>query len=166
MNNQKEDRVEDALRILFNDLGRIIVLADSGEPQDSRSSILLDTKKKRRIPFSELGEGANRLLALGVALGCSENGLLLIDEIDTGLHYTVLADMWRMVIKSAQELDLQVIATTHSSDCLRALRDAVEADAGLADEVATYSIDRRVDEAVRFDGSELGVIVDNEIEVR
>ncbi|HHC24806.1 MAG TPA: ATP-binding protein [Desulfobacterales bacterium] len=43
--------------------------------------------------------------------------MLLIDEIDTGLHFTVMENMWRLITQTAKRLDVQVFATTHNSDC-------------------------------------------------
>lgn len=54
-----------------------------------------------------------------------ENGFLLIDEIDTGLYYEVQADMWRLILETAQRLDVQVFATTHSWDCVSAFQEAL-----------------------------------------
>lgn len=104
-------------------------------------------------------------LACGIAF-CSKGGVVFIDEIDTGLHYSRLADMWRMVIRTAKDLDVQVFATTHSNDCIRGLADAVREEEDFVDEVAIFRIDRRTDEAIRYSGSELDVIVNHEIEVR
>ena len=93
-------------------------------------------------------------------------GFLLIDEIDTGLHYSRLADMWKMVITAAKNLDVQVFATTHSLDCIRALDEAVRFNADLAEEVAVFKIDRRTDEAARYGADQLHIAIENEIEVR
>lgn len=119
-----------------------------------------------RVRLSELGDGVRAALSIGIALGSTRGGTLLVDEIDTGLHYSRLPDMWRMVIKAAQELDVQVFATTHSLDCIRGLDEAILDDEALASEVAIFSIDRRMKEAVKYEGHELSVIVNQRIEVR
>ena len=120
----------------------------------------------REIPLSTLGEGVYRIFCVAASLAAAKGLHLLVDEIDTGLHYSRLADMWRMVIKSAIDLDVQVFATTHSLDCIRALDEACAHADEYAAEVALFSIDRRMDEAVRYDGKELDVVVRHEIEVR
>ncbi len=51
----------------------------------------------------------------------SAGGCLFVDEIDTGLHYSVMAKMWHLLIETARRLDVQVFASTHSLDCLQAL---------------------------------------------
>jgi AAA15 family ATPase/GTPase len=57
------------------------------------------------------------MLGLALAIVNAKNGVLLVDEIDTGLHYTVMSDMWKMIWKTAKRLNVQVFATTNSNDC-------------------------------------------------
>ena len=63
-------------------------------------------------------------------------------------------------------VDVQVFATTHSLDCIRGLAEAVERDATFTDDVAIFRIERPGEQAVRFGGDELRVVIENEIEVR
>lgn len=74
------------------------------------------------VPLRSLGEGVSRLFSLSLALATMKNGLLLIDEIDNGLHYSVMEKMWRFVMTLATRLNIQVFATTHSDDCVSAFR--------------------------------------------
>ncbi|ETX02887.1 MAG: hypothetical protein ETSY2_34620 [Candidatus Entotheonella gemina] len=57
------------------------------------------------------------MLGLILVLVRSQDGVVLIDEIDTGLHFTVLSNMWKLVYETAKRLNVQVFATTHSNDC-------------------------------------------------
>lgn len=72
------------------------------------------------------GDGIWRLLCIAAAMVNARGGLLLVDEIDTGLHYSVQRDLWNFVIDLAEELNVQVFATTHSYDCWTALADTVD----------------------------------------
>ena len=53
------------------------------------------SKTGNRIPIGSMGDGMWRMLGLALALANAKGGVLLVDEIDTGLHYSVMADMWR-----------------------------------------------------------------------
>ena len=75
---------------------------------------------KTPVPLKNFGEGLNRLLTIAMALVSAEGNLLLIDEIDTGLHYTVLEKLWEIIFAYAEKLDVQVFVTTHSNDCVSA----------------------------------------------
>ena len=57
-----------------------------------------------------------------------KNGLLLVDEIENGLHHAVLPGVWRVVRKVAELFNVQVFATTHSFECVQAAHEALGAD--------------------------------------
>lgn len=107
-----------------------------------------------------------RMLSLALALIQARGGLLLVDEIDTGLHYSIMSDMWRLVVETAQRSDVQVFATTHNSDCVRGLAWLCDNDPSLAKEVSVQKIEPTLEESVAFGAGELIVAVDQEIEVR
>jgi AAA15 family ATPase/GTPase len=69
--------------------------------------------------LTKSGDGANRLLTLGLALVNSKNKMLLIDEFEVGLHYSVQEQLWEIIFKYAKEWNIQVFVTTHSKDTLR-----------------------------------------------
>lgn len=159
--SRKEHHAVLALQLIDETITQIIPLPGA----TLRREVLID-RGDSRISLSELGGGAYSLLSLGCALGYTSGSTLFLDEVDTGIHYSRLSDVWRMVIKTAQELDVQVFATTHSLDCIRGLDEAIQDDESLASDVALFTIDRRMEQAVRFAGDELRVVVDHEIEVR
>ncbi len=120
------------------------------------------------LPLGSMGEGMGRLLDIALALVSSANGFFIIDEIDTGLHYTVQPDMWRLIFAVARRLNVQVFATTHSWDCMEAFTKAAVEDT--ASDGMLISLRRRRDtgviHAVLFDEEELGIVTDEQIEVR
>ena len=120
----------------------------------------------RRLPIGSYGEGMRRLLAVSLALVGTKNGCLLIDEIDTGFHWTVMEDMWRLVVEAAQRSSVQVFATTHSFDCIRALGALVRSRPDLAEQVAIQKVHPSLEQAVCIPGEEIGVAVEQDIEVR
>lgn len=77
-----------------------------------------------RVPLKSYGEGMTRLLGLCLAFVQCKNGILLLDEIESGLHYSVLPDVWKLIFKTAKDLNVQVFATTHSKDCIEAFTQA------------------------------------------
>ena len=78
----------------------------------------------RPVWIGDLGEGIQHLLMIVLLLVTSKHKVVLIDEIDTGLHYTVLVDLWRLIFQTAKRLNVQVLATTHSWDCIMAFGQA------------------------------------------
>lgn len=73
---------------------------------------------RERMPLKSLGDGAVRLFGLALALTNSINGFLLIDEAESGIHYSHHEEFWQMVLGTAVNYNIQVLATTHSFDCI------------------------------------------------
>lgn len=120
----------------------------------------------QRVPLGSLGDGTRRLLALAILLARATGGVLLVDEIDTGLHYTTLESMWRFVVETARRLDVQVFATTHSGDCVRALAWLQSDDPDLASEVSVHRVEKGVDAAVLYSAAEIETAARHHIDVR
>ncbi|HMU39485.1 MAG TPA: AAA family ATPase [Pseudomonadota bacterium] len=115
----EESLVLEALRCIDPGVEKV---GRRGEGSDVHFVVRLrGDKEPRRL--GTLGDGMRHILALALHLVTSKGGYLLIDEIDTGLHYTVLAKMWKMLLESARRLNIQVFATTHSLDCIVALAE-------------------------------------------
>lgn len=70
------------------------------------------------LPITELGDGARHLVSIVTSLYSAENGHLFIDEIENGIHYTMLDDLWNMILQLSKKLNVQVFATTHSRECI------------------------------------------------
>ena len=111
---------ETIIRLLEPRLNHLTTIADSrGVP-----AIYGDISGGRLLPISIMGEGTKRLLALSLAFFEAQNGVMLIDEVENGLHYSVLADVWKNLEWLSREFNVQVFATTHSYECIRAANDA------------------------------------------
>ena len=157
----REDRIVHTLQVLQPDINELHFL--SGPPTEV---LLTLSGSKQRVPLHSFGDGTRRFLALSLLLANLDDGLLLIDEIDTGLHWTVMEDLWRLVIGAAQDRNIQVFATTHSYDCVKGLASLLESEPELADEVSLQKLERRLEEAVALDGKQLASAIDLDIEVR
>lgn len=164
--NPEEALVLDILRLIEPSVEGIVAV-DSPEIDGlvDRCGIFVKLKGQReRIPIASLGEGMWRLLALALELVNAKGSVLLVDEIDIGLHYTAQADMWRMVKRAAEELDVQVFATTHSRDCIYALAQVARADVTDGSEVTIQRIEG--DHAVAYNEQEIVLAAERGIEVR
>jgi len=113
-------QVLDALRIIEPRLQSIEENSASGSPM-----IWGDIDLPELVPLAMMGEGITRLARLVLAIANAPSGLVLVDEIETGLHHSVLPDVWRAVDEAAKQFDTQVVATTHSYECIRAAHEAL-----------------------------------------
>ena len=118
-----------------------------------------------RVPIGSTGDGMWRLLGLALAVANAKGGVLLVDEIDTGLHYSVMGDMWRMVSKRAAASDVQVFATTHSRDCYESLATIVKGGSPRT-EVTIQRVHPSRERAVAFSNDEIVAAAARGIEVR
>lgn len=160
----KEQSVVEALQILEPDVERISFTSR----QTSNSGILLKLRgQSHPVPIGSMGDGMRRILNIVMAAVSSENGFLLVDEIDTGLYYQTQTDMWRLIFETAKRLNVQVFATTHSWDCIAAFQEALEQseDSSVG---KLFRLSRRGEDirAVEYNPDELSVAVRQSIEVR
>lgn len=159
-----EGSVVEALKIINPRVERIAFLGDNR--RDARRIFIKLTDAARRLPLGTVGEGFKRLLSLALHLLSARGGYLLVDEIDTGLHHTVMTDMWKLIIETAQRLDVQVLATTHSLDCVRALARVRDRFPDLAPEVMLHRVEDGLPTTVSYDMNEIMISARDHIEVR
>ena len=122
--------------------------------------------QERPVPLESLGDGAARIFGIALAISNSQDGFLVIDEAENGIHYTIQADFWKTVMQSAYANNVQVLATTHSWDCIVGFAQAAvqlqEVDG------IVFRIDRIDDwmRAVEYDEDDLQVVARQRIEIR
>ena len=107
-----------------------------------------------------------RLLELAIRMASCRGGVLLIDEIDTGLYHEVLPNMWEMVILDAVAHGTQAFATTHSLDCIRALDDVCRRHVELGEHISVQKMVPGLEHSVAFDAGELHEVVEVGAEIR
>ena len=162
----EEELVLQALQIIDPTIERIAPVATYRSTSRRGGVVIKSRNASSRLPIGTMGDGIWRLLALSLSLVRARGGVLMIDEIDTGLHYSALEDMWRLVGLTAKRLGIQVFATTHSSDCWKALA-AVCAELGIGAEDATiHRIEREKTESVPFTEAEMIIAARSNLEIR
>ena len=161
----REDEIVRDMRLLVPDVDTIHFQTGGTLRRDG--SILIGRRDGgRRIPITSYGDGLRRLLALRLALFGLENGFLLIDEIDAGMHWTVMEDVWRLIVEVARKSHVQIFATTHSYDCIRGLGSLMKSRPDLAAEVSLQKVHRSLEQAVSFAGDQIATAVEQQIELR
>ena len=119
-----------------------------------------------RVPIGSAGDGMWRMLGLALALVNAKDSVLLVDDIDTGLHYTVMESMWRMLREQAARLSVQVFATTHSRDCYESLAAAVKPGASRREAVSIQRIEKNQPQAVNISNDAIVAAAERGLEVR
>lgn len=88
-------------------------------------SLYIETED-RDIPHNirEYGEGFIRVLFSILLILNDESKKIVIDEIDTGIHYSKMESFLQAIIRLCNELDIQAFATTHSEDSVKKIINA------------------------------------------
>lgn len=111
------------------------MLATQREPM-----LYLEDTRAGFLPISAFGDGIRRVLTLALALPRASGGLLLIDEIETGLHVSMLSTVYEWIVRACIEYNVQLFATTHSLEALDALLNADTTD---KEDTIGFHLDRR-----------------------
>ena len=165
---EEEDLALKALRLTGDGIERIAVVGDEDPRYRARGRRVVVKLREhaRPVPLKSLGDGVTRLFAAALALANSRDGFLVVDEAENGIHYSVQRDFWRMILRAADQYNVQVLATTHSSDCVTGFaRAAIESDEALG---VYLRLDRDGDQVrvVEYTEEELSTVADQGIEVR
>ena len=157
-----EDRAVESLRLIYgNEIERLAFIGE----RHKRRAIVKALSQKTPIPLRTLGDGALRIFGVALALANSRDGFLLLDEAENGIHHSIQHAYWRMVLETAQKYNVQVLATTHSFDCVRGFAHAVE-DSSIKGVFFRMEIHDGTMYAVEYSDEALIVAADHTIEVR
>ncbi len=76
------------------------------------------------IPLPLLGDGARRVASLILSMGAAREGVVLVDEIENGVHHSVMKSLWEVIAEAASLFSTQIFATTHSQECVSTAHEA------------------------------------------
>lgn len=157
----KQDVLLRILQIIEPRLKRLAVVVVMGQPM-----IHGDVGMGRLIPLPVMGDGMVRLASLVLHLSNAQNGVVLIDEIEDGLHFSILSKVWRAIGQVAREFNTQVFATTHSLECIEAAHRAFTGSSKY--DFRLYRLDRvgKTISVVSYDQETLGAAIETGLEVR
>ena len=105
--------------------------------------MLVDVGASKRLPVNVMGDGARKIVSLLTTIYDCANGLLLVDELSNGFHYSVMPSLWKVVAYAARKNNTQVFATTHDIDSMKGLRTmALNEPEGKGLSVSAYKLQR------------------------
>jgi len=166
---QDEDNAVESLQLVLGaKIERVAMIGDdeSRYRVRGRRVIVKLAENKRPVPLKSLGDGATRLFGFALALSNSRNGFLLIDEAENGIHYSVHSDFWRIVLRTARENNVQVVATTHGWDCIKGFAQAAVENEEAEGVLIRLERDNGKIAAIEYSENELEIAAKQGIEVR
>ncbi|MDM8531760.1 AAA family ATPase [Anaerolineales bacterium HSG25] len=117
---REDEKVIETLQIIDSRLKNIEVLQRLDHPV-----VYCDLEGiSELMPMPLMGEGMFRLLEIALIIAHTKDSIVLIDEIENGIHHSVMDKVWQAIGDLARESNVQIFATTHSMECIEAAHQA------------------------------------------
>ncbi|MBK9386574.1 MAG: AAA family ATPase [Planctomycetes bacterium] len=132
-----------------------------------REAVRVTHASRGVVDLSSFGDGLRRAAALALTLTRASQGVLLIDEIESGIHHSVLRLVLGRLLKAAAAAQVQILATTHSLEAVDAIIGSIE-DLGTSDSLSAFWV-RRQDgkhEARRYDFAKICTLREGGLDIR
>ena len=165
---EEDDSPSKALELILDDRVYGIAVVGRNERRSRPRVMVKLSEQGPRIPLKSLGDGVTRFFGIAAALVKSRNGLLLIDEVENGIHYSVHERLWTMILEAAHEYNIQVVATTHSRDTIVGFAKAIQNSKIENTNFALVRIEGKEEnaQAVEYSEEEIKIASQHNIEVR
>lgn len=134
------------------------------------NQIMADIGLDRLIPIQLLGDGIRKIFSIIIFIYQLKNGVVLLDEIDNGLHYKSMPTLWKTIIYLADIYNVQLFITTHNIDSIKALAKVLGKDcANFQSKCNIYTLRKKSDGdclAVRSSYEQFDYMIQQEMELR
>lgn len=157
----RDEEIIQLLKILEPTIKKISVIV-----RGTIASIWIDSGLGVLLPIQIMGDGLSRWLMFVLAILRAENGLVLVDEIENGIHYSIMASIWKKLANLAAQYNVQIIATTHSAECIRYAHKAFSTD--YTKDFKYFRLEKieGITKVIDYDMNTLEAALENELEFR
>ena len=159
LSKQKKELIKAIKKIVpdFEDL----TLASDG-------NLYCDIGLPKLVPINILGEGVYRFLSILLGLFNCENGIVLIDELENGLHVISQEIVWEAIMQFSRSINVQVFVSTHSSEAIFSYCSAIEKQKINTDTCRLFRIERKgIDaKAIKYGYKEIEASLEGQWEMR
>lgn len=121
--------------------------------ENNRNTVYVQHATYGIAPVMTFGDGMRKVLYLALAIMEAEGGVLLVDELEIGIHTSILSDTLRWIVEFCGKYDVQLFATTHS---LEAVDSIIEACQQQLDELTMFRLEE--ENVKRVEGKTLHMI--------
>ena len=115
------------------------------------------------------GDSLRRYLNIVAASANPMNNILLIDEIENGLHYSAYKKLWEAIFALATTTNKQVFVTTHSKETLSHLNEMLEEYPEYQQEMRLYTLAKtpvKGHQVYKYSFEGLSGAYENDVELR
>ena len=100
------------------------------------------------LPLTFLGNGVSKVVTFFTIVNANYK-MILIDEIETGLHYTKMKKIFQVLFRKAIQKKIQLFITTHSEDVLKAIESILNEDKEIGESYKHYGLIRNEENKVQ-----------------
>lgn len=152
---KQKDKILNVLKMIDKNISDIQLI---------QNNIFFDNGYDEYLPINVMGDGINHVLNIICSIATIPNGILIIDELENGLHYSSQSILWEAIISASKEFNVQIFATTHSYECIKNIYEKTENE----DIVSFYRLDRLNGDcdAVMYDRDSLRLALMENLEIR
>lgn len=132
-----------------------------------REAVRVTHQKRGVVDLASFGDGMRRAAALALALTRAWQGVLLVDEVEAGIHHSALRAVISRLVEAAAASQVQLLASTHSLEAIDAIIGAVE-DRGTPEALSAFWVQRKggKHEVRRYDFERLCTLREGGLDIR
>jgi len=162
MQVKQKSQLLQLLQIFDSGIADIMTVLDTGQPY-----VYIIKANGTQLPLRHMGDGINKAIRLLLAVMHASDGILLIDEVENGLYYSLYDKVLDALYRAAMQLHCQLIITTHNQQILQSSVD-VMLNAGMLQQLSYQRLEQYRDDirAYAFSGEDLDLAIQADLEVR
>jgi AAA15 family ATPase/GTPase len=105
--------IVEMLSIVQSGVKDLAPITELGQP-----NVYVDVGLKSLLPVTALGAGFFHLLRVGLAINEVQDGVIVIDELEDGLHYSILPRLAELLFRALENKSRQIFIATHSRELI------------------------------------------------
>lgn len=122
------------------------------ELSDSEGNFVVTyDNSSRNMDLSQYGDGLQKVFYLGIKFAACSNGVLLLDEVENGIHKDLLTKFTKLIQEMSEIYNVQVFVTSHSKECI----DSFVNNGYGNDRISAYAFSQNENGLEYFSGGEL-----------
>ncbi|MCL1873559.1 MAG: AAA family ATPase [Clostridiales bacterium] len=137
----KKQKIIESLKILDESITDITTIMI-----DKFAQLYITNTQNIKMPLYVMGDGIRKIMNVALTMLANPSSILLLDEIENGLHYSLHAKFWALITSLAVQEKCQIIATTHSYECINGALEGIKKE-GL-NEIFAYTRLAREDDCI------------------
>jgi len=118
--NGQSEKLLQAFQIIDEDIEAVKTI-NVGYP-----SLYIKSKGEDFKPIGLYGDAISKVSNFILKIVNSKNSILLIDEIENGIHTSAQAKLWKKIFELAEEFEVQIFATTHSIEMIKSFIQTID----------------------------------------